>query len=307
MPTDLTFADQKKLFRVEPGSKFRLKDYHTEWHHEGLHGVDKGRTEKELKADAKEYLKENLKSLSAAQELLWASDQRSVLVIFQAMDAAGKDGTIKHVMSGLNPQGCSVHSFKRPSDEEYDHTYLWRHMKALPERGKIVVFNRSHYENLLVTKVHPEWLKNEKLPEGERGEDFWKSREQDINNLEMHLWRNGVTIVKFFLYVSRKEQQKRFIDRLTDESKHWKFSLADLSERVHWDAYMKAYEDAIGATSTEWAPWWVIPADQKYVTRAIVSSVLRRTIESLGLKYPSVDSAQKARLAEALTTLRGEG
>ncbi|MSR40587.1 MAG: polyphosphate kinase 2 family protein [Phycisphaerales bacterium] len=306
MPNELTFAQTKSLFRVEPGSKFRLKDHHTEWHDETMHGVDLGRTEKELKSEAQAFLQENLKSLSAAQELLWASDQRSLLVIFQAMDAAGKDGTIKHVMSGLNPQGCSVHSFKRPSDEEYDHTYLWRHMKLLPERGKIVVFNRSHYENLLVTKVHPEWLTSEKLPAGERDEAFWRSREQDINNMEMHLWRNGVTIVKFFLHVSQKEQRKRFIERLTDTTKHWKFSLADLSERMHWDAYMKAYEEAIRATSTEWAPWWVIPADQKYVTRAIVSSVLRHTIEGLGLQFPEVPDAQKIRLAEALATLRAE-
>jgi len=263
-------------------------------------------SEDELKDHAKAVLQRDLDELSEAQELLWASDTHSVLVVFQAMDAAGKDGTIKHVMSGVNPQGCQVYCFKQPSAEEVDHNFLWRSMKALPERGRIGIFNRSYYEDVLVVKVHPEILEGQKLPDGKRGKSFWDARYDDINAFERHLDRNGTTVVKFFLHVSKKEQKRRFLERLGDEEKQWKFSLADLRERGFWDEYQDAYEDCLTATSTPWAPWYVIPADHKWAMRAVVAGILARRVNDLGLRFPEVTDEQRKRLAAARRSLRRE-
>jgi PPK2 family polyphosphate:nucleotide phosphotransferase len=222
-----------------------------------------------------------------------------LLVVFQAMDAAGKDSTIKHVMSGVNPQGVQVVSFKQPSSEELDHTFLWRISKALPERGRIGIFNRSHFEEVVALRVHPEWLDRQRLPTGDRGPDFWASRYEDINAFERHLDRNGTTIVKFFLHVSKAEQKRRFMARLDQPTKLWKFSAADVTERAHWDEYMRAYEAAITATSTDWAPWYVIPADHKHVMQAMVAAILVDTIESLDLQWPTVSDKEREANAQA--------
>jgi PPK2 family polyphosphate:nucleotide phosphotransferase len=219
------------------------------------------------------------------------------------MDAAGKDGTIRHVMAGVNPQGCQVFSFKKPSAEELDHNFLWRYMKSLPERGRIGIFNRSYYEDVLVVKVHPEWL-GPGAP-AEPDEKFWKQRYEDINNFEKHLTRNGTLFLKFFLHVSKDEQKRRFLERLTNPEKHWKFSEADLAEREHWKDYRKAFEDALTATSTKRAPWYVIPADRKYVARAVVADIIVSAIQDLGLKYPEVSGDKLARLSEARVKLEG--
>jgi PPK2 family polyphosphate:nucleotide phosphotransferase len=229
-----------------------------------------------------------------------------MLVILQAMDAAGKDGTIEHVMSGVNPQGCQVFGFKKPSAEELDHNFLWRYMKVLPERGRIGIFNRSYYEDVLVTRVHPELLDEQKLPPAKRNRSFWDERYDDINGFERHLVRNGTVILKFFLNISKEEQKRRLLDRLDDPSKHWKFSLSDLAERSFWNVYMKAYEDALGATSTPWAPWYVVPADQKWVTRSVVADILVSTIKSLDLSYPKVTKEQKRVLDRARKQLLRE-
>jgi PPK2 family polyphosphate:nucleotide phosphotransferase len=237
--------------------------------------------------------------------LLYASDTHAVLLVFQAMDAAGKDGTIRHVMSGVNPQGCQVFSFKKPSAEELDHNFLWRYMKRLPERGRIGIFNRSYYEDVLVVKVHPELLGGQ-LPREKVGKKFWEERYEDINTFERHLVRNGTVIIKFFLNVSKEEQKKRFLERLERPEKNWKFSAADLAERGYWDDYMKAYEDALSATSTEWAPWYVIPADHKWVARTVVADVITTTIQELDLEYPEVTPEQKKLLEEARKKLAAE-
>jgi PPK2 family polyphosphate:nucleotide phosphotransferase len=229
-----------------------------------------------------------------------------VLVVLQAIDAAGKDGMVKHVMSGLNPQGCQVFSFKRPSEEELDHNYLWRYSRALPERGRIGIFNRSYYEETLVVRVHPEVLERQRLPPGTRGKAFWAARYEDINAFEKHLSRNGTLILKFFLNISRKEQKKRFMARLDDPDKHWKFEMADLHERAFWDDYQAAFEDTLTHTSTEWAPWWVIPSDNKWVSRALVSAILTDAIHGLGLKPRRVSEAQLQVLTEARTQLLSE-
>jgi PPK2 family polyphosphate:nucleotide phosphotransferase len=251
-------------------------------------------------------LRENLQELAAAQDLLYADDRFSVLLIFQAMDAAGKDGTIKHVMSGVNPQGCQVFSFKQPSAEELDHNFLWRCMKCLPERGRIGIFNRSYYEEVLVVKVHPQILDGQKLPPGKRGRSFWASRYEDINNFEKHLTRNGTVILKFFLNVSREVQKQRFLERLEDPEKNWKFSPGDVAERGFWKEYMEAYEDALAATSTDDAPWYVIPADHKWATRAIVADIISSTLEGMNLKYPVPDAEQQAALKDARLRLLAE-
>ena len=293
-----------KALRVPPGGKFRLADR------------DPGRVEvpeledlgkDDTEAAAKRFLKENLEELSEAQEKLWANDVWSVLVVLQAMDTAGKDGMIKHVMSGINPQGCEVTSFKRPSDEELDHTYLWRCTRALPERGQIGIFNRSYYEEVLVVRVHPEILARQKLPDGKRGRKFWEERFDDINRFERHLVRNGTLVLKFFLHISKEEQKKRLLERLDNPEKHWKFELADLGERALWDEYTAAYEEAIGATSTRWAPWYVIPADHKWPARALVSSILTSTITRLQLKTPGVSKEELRKFATAKRQLRSEG
>lgn len=295
--------DLIESFRVPPGKRIKLKDYDPGWAQtKELKNLGK----EAVKERAQQILQENLVELAEAQELLWASDTHSVLVIFQAMDAAGKDGTIKHVMSGVNPQGCQVFSFKRPSDEELDHNFLWRYMRALPERGRIGIFNRSYYEEVLVVKVHPEILERQKLPEGKRGKGFWQDRYDDLNQFERHLTRNGTRVLKFFLNVSKAEQKRRFMERLEDPEKHWKFSAADLVERGYWDDYMKAFEDALSATSTEWAPWYVIPADNKWITRAVVADILASAIQGLKLSYPKVTEEQEQALAAAREKLLGE-
>jgi PPK2 family polyphosphate:nucleotide phosphotransferase len=290
-------------FRIPPSSKVRLKDHDPGWAQtDDLKELGKD----EVKERARVILAQNTAELAAAQELLWANDTCGVLVVLQAMDAAGKDGTIKHVMSGVNPQGCRVHSFKQPSAEELDHTFLWRYMKAVPERGQICIFNRSHYEDVLVTRVHPELLERAKLPPGKRGKGFWKRRYDDINRFERHLTRNGVIILKFFLHISREEQRRRFLARLDDPAKHWKFSPADIAERAFWGKYMKAYEDVFEATSTGWAPWYVVPADHKWVTRAVVADVLTSAIRGLGLKEPEVPPERRQALGEARAQLETE-
>jgi PPK2 family polyphosphate:nucleotide phosphotransferase len=288
--------------RVPPGKKIRLKDYDPGWAQtKELKELGKD----VVKARAQEILQENLADLTEAQALLYANDVYSVLVVFQAMDAAGKDGTIKHVMSGVNPQGVQVFAFKAPSAEEIDHNFLWRYMKALPERGRIGIFNRSYYEDVLVVRVHPELLEK-KLPPGKRGAAFWRDRYEDINAFERHLVRNGTLILKFYLNVSKKEQKKRFLERLENPEKNWKFSPSDLPERGHWNAYTEAYEDALRATSTDWAPWYVIPADSKWVTRALVADILTTSIRDLGLSPPKVSAEQRKILAAARRKLLAE-
>ena len=259
-----------------------------------------------LKAVAKDILKRGVEELSDAQELLWASDTYALLVVFQALDAAGKDSTIEHVMSGVNPQGVQVVSFRQPSSEELDHDFLWRINKALPERGRIGIFNRSHYEEVVALRVHPEWLEDQQLPPGPRGKKFWRGRFDDVNAFERHLDRSGTKIVKFFLHVSKQEQKRRFIARLDTPGKEWKFNANDVAERGHWDDYMQAFEEAITATSTSWAPWYVIPADNKSVMQAIVVSILVDTIGSLGLSWPEVSDEDRAENAEARRRLEAE-
>lgn len=249
--------------------------------------------------EAAELLQRGVARLAELQEMLYAQDRWSVLVIFQAMDAAGKDGTIKHVMSGINPQGCQVFSFKAPTSEELDHDYLWRCVKALPERGRIGIFNRSYYEEVLVTKVHPEIIASQKLPEQFKDKRIYERRYEEINHFEKYLTSNGVKIVKFFLNVSKAEQKKRFLERLQEPEKHWKFSPSDAKERDHWDEYMKAYQDCLNATSTKWAPWHVIPADAKWFTRLAVAAILFQSLEGLDLHYPEVTSEQRRLLSEA--------
>jgi PPK2 family polyphosphate:nucleotide phosphotransferase len=244
--------------------------------------------------------------LAEAQELLWASDQYALLVVLQAMDAAGKDSVIKHVMHGVNPQGVQVVSFKTPSSEELGHDFLWRISRALPERGRIGIFNRSHYEEVVALKVHPEWLKGQQLPPGKRGKQFWRTRYEDINAFERHLDRSGTKIVKFFLHVSKEEQKRRFIARLDTPGKEWKFKSSDVAERAHWNEYMQAFEDAITATSTTWAPWYVIPADHKPVMQAIVARVLVETIQGLGLSWPEVSDKDRIANANARQWLEAE-
>jgi PPK2 family polyphosphate:nucleotide phosphotransferase len=261
---------------------------------------------KKLDEAAERMLAEGIEQLKDAQELLWASDTYALLVVFQAMDAAGKDSTIEHVMSGVNPQGVQVVSFKQPSAEELDHSYLWRIFKNTPERGRIGIFNRSHYEEVVTLRVHPDWLLRQRLPAGDRGAAFWSGRYDDLNAFERHLDRNGTKVVKFFLHVSKDEQKRRFMARLDNPEKNWKFSAADVAERALWDQYMGAYEDAITATSTEWAPWYVIPADNKRVMQAMTVSVIVDTIHSLDLQWPVVSDAGRQANAEARALLEAE-
>jgi PPK2 family polyphosphate:nucleotide phosphotransferase len=246
-------------------------------------------------------------ALASAQELLYATDTYSLLVILQALDAAGKDGTIKHVMSGVNPQGCEVTGFKTPSAEELDHDFLWRCTKALPERGRIGIFNRSYYEEVLVTRVHPEIITHQHLPpDTQHGERLWKQRYEDINAFEHHLHRNGTRIVKLFLHVSKDEQRRRLLERLDDPAKYWKFSSADVAERAYFDDYQRAYEAAITETSTEWAPWYVVPADHKYVMRALVGGILVHAINQLDLRLPETSAEGRDALEAARRSLLGE-
>ncbi len=281
--------------RVHPDLAANLAGRDTAW--TGGGELD-GLSADELDGTAKAILASGVEQLADAQELLWASDTYALLIVFQAMDAAGKDSTIKHVMSGVNPQGVHVVSFKQPSSEELDHSFLWRISNAVPERGRIGIFNRSHYEEVVALRVHPEWLDKQKLPPGDRGPSFWADRYDDINSLEHHLVRNGTKVVKLFLHVSLAEQKRRFMARLDNPNKLWKFSAADVVERGRWDEYMQAYEAAITATSTEWAPWYVIPADHKHVMQAMAAAVIVDSIQSLDLHWPTVsDRARDANVA----------
>jgi PPK2 family polyphosphate:nucleotide phosphotransferase len=277
-------------YRITKGKKFRLKD---------VDPKDTYGLKSELKSEAKTLLQEGVRTLAEMQDKLYAQDRWSVLLIFQAMDAAGKDGTIKHVMSGVNPQGCEVASFKAPSSEELDHDYLWRCIPYLPNRGHIGIFNRSYYEEVLVVRVHPEFLKAEKLPPQLVTKRIWEERYEDINNFERYLARNGTVIRKFFLHVSKEEQKKRFLERLSEPEKHWKFSAADVRERAYWDEYMDAYEKMIRATATPHAPWYVVPADNKWFTRLVVAAAVFHAMEELDLHYPKIDKQKRAELAEA--------
>ena len=279
-----------KPYRVTKGKKFRLKD------------VDPGDTGKHTDKDkkqAKEALQEGVETLAELQDMLYGQDRWSVLLIFQAMDAAGKDGTIKHVMSGVNPQGCQVSSFKGPSSMDLDHDYLWRCVKELPERGRIGIFNRSYYEETLAVRVHPEILAAQKLPERCVTKRIWEERFQDIRAFERYLTRNGTIILKFFLHVSRDEQKKRFLERLDLPEKNWKFSATDAKSRAFWDDYMKAYEETIRETATKDSPWYVVPADNKWFTRVVVAAAVIDALSSLDLAYPKVSEAKKKELAEA--------
>jgi PPK2 family polyphosphate:nucleotide phosphotransferase len=289
--------------RISPGEKVRLKDFPTDFVN---HGEMRRKNKTALKEKLKELLEQDLLELAKAQDLLYASDTYSVLMILQAMDGAGKDSTIKHVMSGVNPQGCQVFSFKQPSAEELDHNFLWRCMKALPERGRIGIFNRSYYEEVLVVRIHPEWLIAQKLPDGDARKSFWENRFNDINAFERHLVRNGIIILKFFLHVSKREQKKRFLERLDDPKKNWKFSAADVAERVLWSKYMAAYEEMLNETSTSWAPWYVIPADHKWITRALVADILVSKITDLKLQYPQLSRKQKRELIKSRESLLKE-
>jgi len=262
--------------------------------------------EEDLQQRAKDVIARGVAELSEVQELLWASDRYALLVVLQAMDAAGKDSVIKHVMSGVNPQGVQVVSFKQPSAEELDHDFLWRISKSLPERGQIGIFNRSHYEEVVALKVHPEWLEPQRLPPGERDERFWQERYEDINAFERHLDRNGTKIVKFFLHVSKETQRERFLARLDKPDKEWKFNAADVAERARFDDYIAAFEDAITATSTPWAPWHVIPADHWWVAQAFAASVLSDKLRSLDLSWPEVSAADHAANLEARQALEAE-
>ena len=289
--------DFSRPYRIDDGRRFRLKDFPAS---DTAHLVD------EDKPRAQEALGIGRNALAELQDMLYAQDRWAVLLVFQAMDAAGKDGVIKHVMSGVNPQGCQVFSFKAPTSEELDHDYLWRCMKNLPERGRIGIFNRSYYEEVLVVKVHPEFVAGQKLPPQVVGKNLWKNRYQDIRAFERYLSRNGVLIRKFFLNVSRPEQKKRFLERIDEPEKNWKFSAADVKERGHWNAYMDAYETAIRETSTPEAPWYVVPADNKWFTRIVVASAIVDALASLGLHYPKVDAATLAELAAAKKALLAE-
>src|SRR6266498_2417310 len=273
-------------FRVRPGVPVSLRRYATDDTRPFKH-----------KRKAVSKLKAGLERLVRLQELLFAEDRWSMLLVFQGMDAAGKDSAIKHVMSGLNPQGTQVYSFKRPSEEELDHDYLWRSVKALPERGRIGIFNRSYYEEVLVVRVHPEILGRQRLPPHLVGKGIWDERLADIARFEDYATRQGTKILKFFLHVSRKEQKKRFMDRLEEPEKNWKFSASDVKEREFWSDYMHAFEEAIGATASKHAPWFVVPADNKWFTRLVVAAAIVDAVEDLGLAYPKVDPAKKKELA----------
>lgn len=279
-------------FRVNHGKSFRLKQ------------CDPADTcDLDLKDQADKLLQESIALMQDRQEKLYAQDEWSLLLIFQAMDAAGKDGVIKHVMSGLNPQACQVYSFKQPSTEELDHDFLWRTNRCLPERGRIGIFNRSYYEEVLVVRVHPEFLAKQHLPQSLVGKKIWKERFEDIANMESHLTRNGTVIRKFFLNVSKAAQRQRFLARLEEPGKNWKFSEADVHEREHWDEYMNAYEDMICHTSSANAPWYVIPADHKWFMHLAVSSAVLNTLESLNLDFPKVSKTRQKELASARVAL----
>jgi PPK2 family polyphosphate:nucleotide phosphotransferase len=288
-----------KKYTVKPGKNIKLKDFDTEYTGKTLN-----------KADSELLLENGRKHLAEVQDELYAHNRYSVLIIFQAMDAAGKDGAVKHIMSGFNPLGVKVHSFKAPNSAELDHDYFWRHELALPARGEIAIHNRSHYENVLVTKVHPEWILNEHIPGVESvkkiDEKFWQQRYKQIRRFEKNLSDNGTVIMKFFLHVSKKEQKKRFLERIDDPSKNWKFSLGDLKERAYWDDYQKVYSEALSATSTDYAPWFVIPADDKWFARLAIAAIITRQFAKLEINYPEVTQTQKEELQKAKLQLMSE-
>ncbi len=284
-------------YRVTRGKSFRLKDFDPS---------DTQGIQSERKPEAKGLLEMGVQWLAHDQDRLYAQDRLAVLLVFQAMDAAGKDGTIKHVMSGVNPQGCQVYSFKQPSVEELDHDYLWRYMKCMPERGRIGIFNRSYYEEVLVVRVHQEILQRQKLAPYLITKRIWDERLEDIAAFERYLSRNGVVILKFFLNVSRKEQKRRFLERLDLPEKNWKFSAADAVEREYWDDYMQAYEGAIRGTASKDAPWFVVPADNKWFTRVVVAAAIVEALENLDLAYPKVDEAKRKELAATREMLMKE-
>ncbi len=294
------FIRYLETLRVKEGEKISLvKDFDTDYDHKMI-----------TKAEGQEILEEGVKNLAILQDKLYAHNQYSVLIVLQAMDAAGKDGIIKHVLTGLNPSGVKVASFKTPSKDELDHDYFWRHAKQLPSRGEIGIFNRSHYENVLVTRVHPEFILNENLPSVRSVQDinkkFWQDRYRQINRWEKNLTENGMIILKIFLHVSKDEQKKRFLERIDNQEKNWKFSVADAQERKHWDAYMEAYEEMLSATSTDYAPWYVLPADDKWFTRLCMGAIVFFEFEKLGLEYPEVSEEQKKKLLEVKQELLAE-
>lgn len=283
-------------FIVRPGAKISLqKDYDPAY-----------KDDYQEKAEAQRKLQADVERLAKYQNILYAQNTYALLIIFQAMDAAGKDSTIKHVMSGVNPQGCQVFSFKQPSAEELDHDYLWRSMKALPERGRVGIFNRSYYEETLVVRVHPELLKKQQLPYIPEDNRIWQQRFEEINNFEKYLVNNGIIILKFFLNVSKSEQKKRFIARIETPEKNWKFSASDVIERAFWDDYMQAYEDIFNHTSTESAPWYIIPADRKWFTRLAVANIICSKLKELNLRYPTVSEEHQRQLLKAKQLLENE-
>jgi PPK2 family polyphosphate:nucleotide phosphotransferase len=296
--------DATENFKVPTGKTIKLKTYDSCWIPKWARKEGDKDGKKAVKEQALAILEGNMQKLIKMQELFWASNTYSMLIILQGMDAAGKDGVISHVMSGVNPQGCQVTAFKTPSEEELDHNFLWRYMKALPERGSIGIFNRSYYEDVLIVKVRPEILAKQKLPPESEGKSFWNQRYEDINMFERHLVRNGTIILKFFLNVSKDRQRQRLLKRLEDPDKQWKFSLTDLSERSKWENYMEAYEDVLNETSTEWAPWYVIPSDKKWVIHASISEIIVSQIENLQLHYPILTKEQLADLRSAKAELK---
>jgi PPK2 family polyphosphate:nucleotide phosphotransferase len=297
----MTIKDALSLFRISPESKVKLRDHNPGWEGDGK------LPEAERRQAAADLLAKNIEELSDAQELLYASNTWSVLVIFQAMDAAGKDGTVKHVLSGVNPQGVQVANFKRPSVEELDHDFLWRCVKALPERGRIGIFNRSYYEEVLTVKVHPEFVQDQRIPHADPSKKkFWNNRFESINDFERHLTRNGTRVLKFFLNVSPEEQKRRLLERIDDPKKNWKFEAGDLVERGHWDQYMSAYESLIRETSTKQAPWYVIPADKKWVCRSLVATILAHEIRQLDLQFPKLREDQLETLQRCKVELEAE-
>ncbi|MFN6155361.1 MAG: polyphosphate kinase 2 family protein [Dolichospermum sp.] len=281
---------------VKPGDQISLvKDYNAGY-----------KCEFHQKDDAVKKLKTGILQLAKYQDILYAQNTYSLLIIFQAMDAAGKDSTIKHVMSGVNPQGCQVFSFKSPSEEELDHDYLWRSMKSLPERGRIGIFNRSYYEELLIVRVHPEILKKQQLPNFPQNNHIWKQRFEEINNFEKYLFNNGVIVLKFFLNVSKSVQKRRFLERIESPDKNWKLSVSDVRERAFWDDYMDAYEQVFNHTSTEFAPWYIVPADRKWFTRLVVADIICQKLQELNLQYPQMSEEHKQQLLAAKKTLEAE-
>ncbi len=295
MSEDSTLELPLKHIMAPPGKHITLREDYDPAFTAGFKG----------KKEAERKLEENSQKLAEYQDIFYAQDNYALLVIFQAMDAAGKDGAVKHVMSGINPQGCQVFSFKTPSTEELDHDYLWRSMKRLPERGRIGIFNRSYYEEVLVVRVHPEFLNTQKLPPSTR-DNIWKKRYDQINGFEKYLVQNGIIVLKFFLNVSKEEQRQRFLKRIDEPEKNWKFSPADVKERAFWDDYQAAYQDCLNQTSTEWAPWFVIPADAKWFTRLAVSEIIIHTLQGLNLRYPEVSEQRRQELLEIRKLLAAE-